>query len=129
MFNVTNLMMQDLNDGVTAACPNNGVYIGNASDKATWGFHPAQGATQQQITAGQAVITNFDLAAYKSPNGSIYLLETCYENRRNAYQATGDQMDSLMKGLDAIKDTITLPQQTLDWIAACKAVKTQYPKP
>jgi hypothetical protein len=126
---VANRRMQDLQAAVSAVCPNAGVYIGIPETQATWGFHPAPGATQEQIAAGTAAIAAMDAAAYIGPDGSIFKLETCYENRRREYPVAGDQLDALMKGLDVVKATITLPQDTLDWIDACKAVKTQYPKP
>jgi hypothetical protein len=125
--NILSKMMDDLRAAVTAACPNQGVYIGVPTDVGTWGYHPAAGATTEQRAAATAVITNFPLSDYQD-QGSIALLEDCYAARRSAYPPRGDQLDALMKGLDAVSATVTLPADTLAWIAACKAVKASNPK-
>lgn len=124
-MHVMQRLMNDLQTGINAVCPNTGVYIGTPENKATWGFHP-NNATPEQIAAGQAVIDGITLADYTS--GSIKAVEDCYKARKAAYPPSGDQLDALMKGLDAVSAEITLPADTLAWIAACKAVKTQYPK-
>ncbi len=44
------------------------------------------------------------------------------------YPEIGNQLDAIMKGLDAYSKGEPLPQATLDWIEQCKAVKSTYPK-
>jgi hypothetical protein len=51
--------------------------------------------------------------------------------RRRRYAPTGDQLDAIMRGLRAVRDSglVELPQETLDEIAAWEAVKLAIPKP
>jgi len=53
---------------------------------------------------------------------------TYRELRQPEYPLIGDQLDSLMKGLRAIKNGKPIPKQTQEWIAKCEAVKKKYPK-
>jgi|TARA_R110000803_G_scaffold210500_1_gene282466 hypothetical protein len=53
---------------------------------------------------------------------------TVQEARAKEYPGLGEQLDALMKGLDAIANSQSLPVDTTNWIAACKAVKSKYPK-
>lgn len=49
--------------------------------------------------------------------------------REQAYMPAGDQLDAIMKGFEAMQAAgMTLPQQTLDWIAHCKAIKVKFQK-
>jgi len=48
--------------------------------------------------------------------------------RMSKYPYESDQLDAIYKGFEAIKGTITLPQETLDWLAKCKKVKEDIPK-
>jgi hypothetical protein len=49
--------------------------------------------------------------------------------RKEAYMDIGEQLDALMKGFDNLRlNGIGLPQETLDWIEHCKAVKQRYKK-
>jgi hypothetical protein len=49
--------------------------------------------------------------------------------RRAAYMSIGDQLDAMMKGLDALQQKgIQLPAETVDWIDHCKAVKDRFQK-
>jgi len=60
--------------------------------------------------------------------------ETAYNNltwqqkRLSKYPGINDQIDAIYKGFMAIKETITLPQETLNWIAECEKVKKDIPK-
>lgn len=71
---------------------------------------------------------------YKQADGSIIWAGEYYKLRQQEYlnnmQIT-DEIDAIYKGLKAIRDagTITLPQDTLDWISKCDSVKTNIPKP
>lgn len=50
--------------------------------------------------------------------------------RAESYMPAGDQLDAIMKGFQAMqKAGIALPQETLDWIAHCEAVKARFKKP
>jgi hypothetical protein len=61
---------------------------------------------------------------------SVLKVKTTYKDLRKAeYPDIGEQLDALMKGLDAIANSESLPTATTDWIASCKAVKTRYAKP
>lgn len=56
-----------------------------------------------------------------------------YRQRRSEeYQRPPDQLDAIFKGFKAIRDAnipgLTLPQDTLDWIARIEAVKEKLPK-
>lgn len=52
-----------------------------------------------------------------------------YKAKRSSnYPYLEEQVDAIYKGFEAIKDTITLPQETLDWIDKCKKVKEDIPK-
>jgi hypothetical protein len=47
--------------------------------------------------------------------------------RKAAYMDIGDQLDAMMKGLDALQQSgLVLPAETVAWIAHCKAVKARY---
>lgn len=48
--------------------------------------------------------------------------------RFKAYMSQGDQLDAIYKGFLAIKDQVSLPQETLDWMASIESVKSLYPK-
>jgi len=48
--------------------------------------------------------------------------------RLSKYPYELDQLDAIYKGFEAIKGTITLPQETLDWLDKCKKVKEDIPK-
>lgn len=48
--------------------------------------------------------------------------------RHYAYMSQGDQLDAIYKGFLAIKDSVQLPQETLDWMASIESVKSLYPK-
>ena len=49
--------------------------------------------------------------------------------RAKAYMDIGDQLDAMMKALDALqKGGMPLPPETSAWIAHCKDVKARYPK-
>lgn len=49
--------------------------------------------------------------------------------RAQSYMEIGDQLDALMKGLDALRAKgIELPEETNQWIDHCKSVKDQYRK-
>jgi len=54
-------------------------------------YNPAGGTVVPYNFAAGASIEYY--AGSLGANGTIYKLETCYENRRRAYQATGDQID------------------------------------
>lgn len=49
--------------------------------------------------------------------------------RAAAYMPIEAQLDAIFKGFAALKEQgVTLPQETLDWIAHCQAVKASLPK-
>lgn len=49
--------------------------------------------------------------------------------RAAAYMDIGDQLDAMMKGLDAIRQAgIELPPETVAWIEHCKSVKDRFTK-
>ncbi|MFP3645144.1 hypothetical protein [Paraburkholderia sp. SIMBA_054] len=49
--------------------------------------------------------------------------------RKAAYMDIGDQLDAMMKGLDALQQKgLVLPAETVAWIDHCKAVKDRYQK-
>lgn len=49
--------------------------------------------------------------------------------RRAEYMPIGDQLDAMMKGLDALQlKGFELPPETQAWIEHCKAVKIKHPK-
>lgn len=48
--------------------------------------------------------------------------------RAEKYPYIENQIDAIYKGFQAIKDKITLPQETLDWLDQCKKVKEDIPK-
>jgi len=48
-----------LHDTVAAACPIEGVSIGDFDDRATWAFHPKPDATAAQIAAAEAALQAF----------------------------------------------------------------------
>lgn len=51
------------------------------------------------------------------------------EARRAAYPDIGDQLDAIMKMAESLSlKGAKLPQETMDWIERCKAVKTKHPK-
>ena len=61
---------------------------------------------------------------------SVLKVKTTYKDMRAVeYPDIGSQLDALMKGLDAIANSQSLPSDTTEWIAACKAVKDKYAKP
>lgn len=50
--------------------------------------------------------------------------------RAAAYPPVGDQLDALVKGFRSLIDAGTaLPQETVEWVRACEAVKAAHPKP
>ena len=50
--------------------------------------------------------------------------------RAESYPPIGNQLDAIMKMALVLKEqNIQLPQQTIDWIDSCLAVKDQHPKP
>jgi len=51
-----------LHNAIAAVCPINGVYIGDASDKSTWGFHALENATPEQIVSARSIIDSADLS-------------------------------------------------------------------
>lgn len=53
--------LSKLHDAISAVCPISGVYIGNETDKNTWGFNAIETATAEEIAAAQAVIDAADL--------------------------------------------------------------------
>lgn len=50
------------------------------------------------------------------------------QSRQDAYPSIGDQLDAVMKGLEAYSKGEPLPEDTLAWIDACRNVKFDYPK-
>jgi hypothetical protein len=49
--------------------------------------------------------------------------------RQAAYMDLGDQLDALMKALDALRQRgVELPTETLAWIDHCKMVKDRFKK-
>ena len=49
--------------------------------------------------------------------------------RQAEYPPIGDQLDAMMKLADhLIQGGATLPQQVVDWVDQCKAVKAKYAK-
>jgi hypothetical protein len=49
--------------------------------------------------------------------------------RQAAYMSLGDQLDALMKGFAALKESgVELPAETVAWIEHCTAVKESFPK-
>lgn len=49
--------------------------------------------------------------------------------RAAAYMDMGDQLDAMMKGLDALQALgIELPPETVAWITHCKEVKARFQK-
>ena len=50
------------------------------------------------------------------------------QSRVEAYPELGDQLDAIMKGLEAYSKGESLPQDTLDWIDTCRTIKQTYPK-
>lgn len=59
---------------------------------------------------------------------SFYDSLVYYDKRLTKYPEISDQVDAIYKGFQAIKDKITLPQETLDWLDQCKKVKEDIPK-
>ena len=51
-----------LYNAVVAVCPVIGVTLGRKDDRTTWSFEPSPDATQQQIDAGNIIVTTFDFA-------------------------------------------------------------------
>ncbi len=49
-----------LHAAVAAACPIDGIAVGNTADRATWRIDFARGATQEQRAAARAIIEAFD---------------------------------------------------------------------
>lgn len=120
-------LMNDLRVAVDAVCPNEGVWYGTAEEPTARGYHPKAEATVEQRAAAEAALAAFDPSDYED-DGEAGALENVLAARRSAYPPMGDQLDALMKGLDAVSAEITLPAETLAWITACKAVKTNNPK-
>jgi len=58
----------------------------------------------------------------------IYNNLTWDRKRVTKYPHIEDQIDAIYKGFMAIKETITLPEETLKWIAECEKVKKDIPK-
>ena len=50
------------------------------------------------------------------------------QSRQDAYPSIGDQLDAVMKGLEAYSKGEPLPPETLNWIDTCKVIKSTYPK-
>jgi len=77
---------------LTAVAPVVGSRGINATDKTTWEFDYAEGATQDQITAAQAVVSSFSLANW-AINAPIYdqvdALEATMTMRRIREAITG----------------------------------------
>tara|TARA_B100000424_G_C22839686_1_gene448130 strand:+ start:199 stop:570 length:372 start_codon:yes stop_codon:yes gene_type:complete len=48
--------------------------------------------------------------------------------RVTKYPHIENQIDAIYKGFQVIKNNITLPQETLDWLDQCKKVKEDIPK-
>lgn len=49
--------------------------------------------------------------------------------RAKAYPSVPDQLDAILKMAVCLKEQgIKLPQETLDWINSCQAVKDKYKK-
>ncbi len=49
--------------------------------------------------------------------------------RRPEYPSPSEQLDAIYKGFRAIRDAgITLPPETLEWLAEIEAVKAKFPK-
>jgi hypothetical protein len=62
---------------------------------------------------------------------SPIVIEKSYRIKRaESYPPVGNQLDAIMKMAMVLKEqNIPLPQETIDWIDSCLAVKDQYPKP
>jgi len=48
--------------------------------------------------------------------------------RQQSYPEVGNQLDAIMKGLEAYSKGEPLPTDTLAWIEQCNLVKSKYPK-
>jgi len=58
----------------------------------------------------------------------VYSSLTWDRKRVTKYPHIENQVDAIYKGFQAIKNTIALPQETLDWLDQCKKVKEDIPK-
>lgn len=62
--------------------------------------------------------------------GEGFALDQDYRRLRESEQRpVKDQLDDIMRGLEAVSQGRQLPQETLDAIAAWRGVKTRFPKP
>lgn len=75
-------------------------------------------------------LSDYDTEEYKDSQAAVQYKKD-RKQKDPKYQPDGDQLDAIMKGFRAIIDegTITLPQETIDWVEGCEAVKTAHPKP
>ena len=49
--------------------------------------------------------------------------------RAAEYMPSGDQLDAIMKGFDALAEQgYVLPAETVDWIEHCKSIKARFAK-
>ena len=60
-----------LHAAIAAACPIDGVAIGDPNDVSTWRIDFAVGATKQQQTNAQALLVKITPAALASADGSV----------------------------------------------------------
>lgn len=61
---------EKIDSAIRAACPIDGVSIGNPNDKTTWRIDFADSATAEQRAAAQSVIASF-VVPVESPNDAI----------------------------------------------------------
>lgn len=50
-------------------------------------------------------------------------------HRVEDYPQVGEALDAISKALRAIIDGKPIPQDAVDWVQRCEAVKARYPKP
>jgi hypothetical protein len=57
-------------------------------------------------------------------------LKTKYRlERQQSYPPITDQIDAIYKAISALKDTLVLPKETLEWLTCIDNIKNKYPKP
>jgi hypothetical protein len=110
---ISTRMVQDLITAITNVCPNNGAYIDNPADVSTWGFHPAEEATEEQIKAAQGVISAFPVNDYQ-PGGAALA---------DSLPTAEEKFDAIFSALAEIGKSIPLPQESTEMIASCEATK------
>lgn len=70
-----------LNNAIAEVCPVVSTSVGKADDRATWTFEPGEGATQEQIDAGNNIIATIPVEVPPPPPSQEDAALYNHENR------------------------------------------------